>query len=68
MENSTQIINKLSELAQVVIETLKTQEKDVTLDFQDLSVEGPGPKGQPGSWRLNGKLTLKTKSKGSESN
>ncbi|AKQ45348.1 hypothetical protein TH63_06390 [Rufibacter radiotolerans] len=66
MENSTQIITKLSELAQVVLEKLKAEETDVTLDFQDMSVQGPGPNGQPGNWRLNGKLTLKAKSKGQD--
>jgi hypothetical protein len=65
MEKSTQTVQKLSELANVLLEKLKADQTDITLDFQDVSVHGPGPTGQPGQWKLNGTLTLKTKSSGS---
>ncbi|WP_207431000.1 hypothetical protein [Sabulibacter ruber] len=65
MENTTQPVQKLSDLAAILLEKLKAAETDITLDFQDVAVQGPGPQGQPGQWKLNGKLTLKTKSTGS---
>ncbi|WP_181305274.1 hypothetical protein [Rufibacter sp. XAAS-G3-1] len=65
MENSTKSVQKLSELAAVLLEKLKADQTDITLDFQDVAVQGPGPTGQPGQWKLNGKLTLKTTSSGS---
>ncbi|MFB9862698.1 hypothetical protein EFA69_17750 [Rufibacter immobilis] len=64
MENTTQPVQKLSDLAAVLLDKLKAAQTDITLDFQDMSVQGPGPQGQPGQWRLNGKLTLKSKSTG----
>ncbi|WP_210490581.1 hypothetical protein [Rufibacter aurantiacus] len=64
MENSTQPVQKLSDLAAILLEKLKAAQTDITLDFQEMSVQGPGPAGQPGQWKLNGKLTLKTKSSG----
>ena len=64
MENSTQPVNKLSDLAKLLLDKLEADQTDITLDFQDVSVQGPGPQGTPGLWKLNGKLTLKTKSTG----
>lgn len=62
MENSTHSIEKLSDLATVLLEKLKAAQTDITLDFQNLEVQGPGPQGKPGQWRLNGTLSLKSKS------
>ncbi|KAA6434496.1 hypothetical protein ACD591_03845 [Rufibacter glacialis] len=64
MENSTQPVTKLSDLAAVLLEKLKAAQTNITLDFDDVAVTGPGPLGQPGQWKLNGKLTLTTKSTG----
>ncbi|KAA3438418.1 hypothetical protein [Rufibacter hautae] len=66
MDNATQPVQKLSDLAALLLEKLKANQTDITLDFQEMSVQGPGPAGQPGQWKLNGKLTLKTKSTGSQ--
>ena len=64
MENSTQPVHKLSDVAKLLLEKLKADQTDITLDFQDVSVQGPGPQGTLGLWKLNGTLTLKTKSNG----
>lgn len=61
MENTTQPVQKLSEIATALLEKLKADQTDITLDFQDVTLQGPGPQGQLGQWRLNGKLCLKTK-------
>ncbi|RNI22366.1 hypothetical protein [Rufibacter latericius] len=65
MENPTQPVHKLSDLASLLLDKLKAAQTDITLDFQDMTVQGPGPQGQPGQWKLNGQLSLKTKSSGS---
>ncbi|ALJ00394.1 hypothetical protein [Rufibacter tibetensis] len=66
MENTTQPVQKLSDVAKLLLEKLKADQTDITLDFQDVSVQGPGPQGTPGQWKLNGTLTLKTKSTGTK--
>ncbi|MBA9077488.1 MULTISPECIES: hypothetical protein [Rufibacter] len=64
MENSTHPIQQLSELAEVLLQKLKATQTDITLEFDDVQLQGPGPQGQPGQWRLNGKVSLTSKSNG----
>ncbi|MBC3540268.1 hypothetical protein ACFSC6_01295 [Rufibacter sediminis] len=61
MENSSQPVQKLSDLAALLLEKLQADQTNLTLDFQDLTVQGPGPQGQTGQWKITGQLSLKTK-------
>ncbi|WP_192820730.1 hypothetical protein [Rufibacter sp. LB8] len=64
MENTSEPIEKLSQLASLLLEKLKAQQTDLSLEFNNVSLQGPGPQGQPGEWRLNGQLNLKATSTG----
>ncbi|MFC6999542.1 hypothetical protein [Rufibacter roseus] len=62
MENANKPVHSLEDLASLLMEKLKSEQTDLTLDFQDMQVQGPGPQGAPGQWRINGKVSLKAKS------
>ncbi|MGV3538556.1 MAG: hypothetical protein ACO1OQ_02020 [Rufibacter sp.] len=66
MENSAQPVQKVSDIVNALLEKLKEAQSDITLEFDDLILQGPGPQGQPGQWRINGRLSLKTKSGGQD--
>ncbi|AMM52343.1 hypothetical protein TH61_15700 [Rufibacter sp. DG15C] len=66
MPDSTQSIQKFSELAAVILDKLTAADMEASFQFEDISVQGPGAQGTPSTWRLNGRLTIKTSSSRAE--
>lgn len=62
MENSENPVNSLQGLAALLMDKLKENQTNLTVDFQNMEVKGPGPQGAPGEWRLNGKVNFTAKS------
>ncbi|GAA4298873.1 hypothetical protein [Nibribacter koreensis] len=66
MNDSPQSIQKFSELAAVILDKLTAADMEASFQFDDITMQGPGAQGNPATWRLNGRLTIKTSSSRSE--
>ncbi|QHL86532.1 hypothetical protein GU926_03375 [Nibribacter ruber] len=66
MSDSPQSIQKFSELAAVILDKLTASDMEASFQFEDIALEGPGAQGNPATWRLNGRLTIRTSSSRAE--